>query len=119
MCVNEIFNFLTHIFHIINFNIINKTAPGIPNIPTKIDVIKFNPIWNPHKPPIRFIIYIISPPIIELPINLNILLNGSTKIFPNITKNNIQTIKVIITLKSKLITIPYINYNIYIINNYD
>ena len=62
----------------------------------------FNPIWNPKFAPIKLIIYIHTPPSIELNINFNILLSGIINIFPNINKTIIQVKKVIIILKSKV-----------------
>ena len=88
-------------FYINNTFIITITiAPGIPKMPTKIEVIKFNPIWKLKKEPIKLIINIVNPPRIEFKINLSIVFIGTINILPNINKKKIQAIYVIILLKS-------------------
>lgn len=62
----------------------------MPNIPTIIVVIMFNPIWKLNIPPIKLIINIKIPPIIELNTNFNINFNGTINILPIINKKNIQ-----------------------------
>ena len=76
--------------------IIKHIAPGIPSIPTIIDVKKLSPMWNPHIPPIRLIANIINAPKIELKINLIIHLIGMIKIFPIINKKQIHAKKIIV-----------------------
>lgn len=95
--------------HIIIFNIIRKTAPGTPSIPTKIAVPMFNPIRKPKEAPTILIIYINAPPKIELITNFNIFFNGTIKILP--TKNNIiiQTKKVTIVFVSKFNHLTFIS----------
>ena len=83
-------------------------APGIPKIPTKIEVIKFNPIWKLKNDPIRLIINIVNPPKIEFITNLNIVFIGMINILPNINKKKIQAIYVIIYLKSTFTTCPFL-----------
>ena len=80
------FNF----YYNINLNIIKNILPGIPNIPTNIAVTIFNPMWKLNSPPIRFIIYINTPPIIELNTNFNIVFIGNINSLPNIIKNAIH-----------------------------
>lgn len=87
--------------HIINFNIIRKTAPGKPKIPTKMEVPMFSPIWNPNVAPTRLIIYIKTPPKIELIANLKIFFSGNIKILPIINNMMIQAKKVMIVFVSK------------------
>ena len=82
-------------------NIINKIAPGIPNIPTTNAVPIFKPIWKPKFAPIRFIKNIIIPPTIEFPINFNIPFNGQANILPNIKIDITHTANVIKILLSK------------------
>ena len=77
-------------------------APGTPKTPTNIEVIRFNPIWNPHKEPIILIINIVNPPSTEFIINFNIVFIGTINIFPNINKKNIQAIYAIILLESNI-----------------
>lgn len=81
---------------IIIFNIINKIAPGMPSIPINIEVKIFNPIWKLNIEPIKFIIYIKSPPKIEFNINLHILLIGKINILPI---KNIKNIHANIAIK--------------------
>ena len=70
------------IAYIINVSITKSIAPGIPSIPTTNDVIIFNPMWKPNEAPIKFIMYIIAPPIIVLNTNFKIFLIGNKNIFP-------------------------------------
>ena len=77
-------------------------------MPTKIEVIRFNPIWKLKKEPMKFIINIINPPNIEFIINLNIIFIGTINILPNINKKKIQATYVIILLKSTFITCPFL-----------
>ena len=86
-----------------NNNLINITsiAPGIPSIPTIIEVTIFSPIWNPKYPPIIFIISIIKPPIIEFSMNFKIVFIGTIKTLPTINKKNKHATKAIILLNSK------------------
>ena len=90
-----------------NFIIIITIAPGIPKTPTKIEVIKFNPIWKLKNDPIKLIINIIIPPKTEFIIILNIVFIGIINILPNINKKKIQAKYVIILLKSTFITCPF------------
>lgn len=83
------------------------TAPGIPKIPTNMEVIIFKPIWKLKNPPIKLMIKIITPPIIELNINFKIVFNGTIKIFPIINKKNKHATKAIILFVSKSTTCPY------------
>lgn len=69
---------------------ISSIAPGKPNIPTTIAVTIFRPIWNPHIPPIKFIINISIPPKTEFSISLNKAFSGTAKILPIINNNNIH-----------------------------
>lgn len=69
---------------------ISNIAPGIPKRPTNTAVTTFNPIWNPHAEPIRFIINISSPPNTDFTINLNNAFNGTENIFPTIHKTTIH-----------------------------
>lgn len=79
----------------------SKITPGIPKIPTKMEVPTFNPIWNEKAPPIKLIIKIRIPPKIEFAINLKIAFNGIENIFPTTHRPTIQP-KIIITVeKSK------------------
>lgn len=50
------FNWSLVFLYIISCKIISKIAPGIPNMPTNIEVKKLIPIENPHAPPIKLII---------------------------------------------------------------
>ena len=61
-------------------------------------------MWNPKFAPIILIIYIQTPPRIELNTIFKILFSGHINIFPNINKIIIHVKIVIIELKSKLIT---------------
>ena len=118
--------FLVFIYYItqIKNNFINTItiAPGIPKIPTKIEVIKFNPIWNSKKEPIKLIINIINPPSTEFITNLHIIFIGTINILPNINKKNIHAMYVIILLKSILnhspIFILYLSFNNITINKF-
>ena len=92
--------YLVKASYMISCKIINKIAPGIPNIPTKIEVKKLRPIENPHAPPIKLIIYIKTPPKTEFKINLKILFNGKIKILPNKNRKTIQAKNVITLLPS-------------------
>lgn len=94
--------------HIINFNIIRKTAPGNPKIPTKIEVPIFSPIWNWNATPTKLIIYIKTPPKIELITSFNIFFNGNIKILP--TKNNI----IIQAKKVMIVSVPKFNHPTFI-----
>lgn len=95
------------VFYSINIFIITiTTAPGIPRSPTKIEVIKLRPIWNPQNEPIRLIINITNPPSTEFKTNLSIVFIGTINIFPNMNKKNIQAIYAIILLKSNSTTCP-------------
>lgn len=82
-------------------NIINKPAPGTPNSPTKIEVMRFNPIWKLKLAPITLIRKIKTPPNIEFKTNFNIFFNGIIKIFPKINKKIMHAKKAKILLKSK------------------
>lgn len=81
---------------------INNIAPGIPNIPTNIEVKIFNPIWKLNIEPIKFIAYINIPPKIEFTINLHILFIGKINILPIKNIKNIQANIVIKLFVSKL-----------------
>ena len=81
---------------------IKQIAPGIPRIPTIIDVIKLSPMWKPHIPPIKLIANMSMAPNIELKINLIIHLIGTIKILPIINKKHMH---------AKKITIFSISYN--------
>ena len=59
---------------------------------TNTDVYILSPIWNPHVPPIKFIIHMRAPPIIELKINFKIHLIGTINILPIIKNIHIQEI---------------------------
>lgn len=83
-------------YHKIKVIIIRQIAPGIPSIPTIIDVKKFKPMWKPHIPAIRLIANIINPPKIELKINFIINFKGTIKIFPIINKKQMQAKKIIV-----------------------
>ena len=61
---------------------INIIAPGIPKIPTKIDVMILSPIVNHQIPPIKLIIKINNPPSTVFINNFNIFLIGNKNIFP-------------------------------------
>jgi len=74
------------IYTINNFSITITIAPGIPSIPTKIEVSKFNPIWKLKNEPIRLIININKPPKTEFIINLKIVFIGTINNLPNINK---------------------------------
>ena len=87
--------------------IIITIAPGIPNKPTNMEVIRFNPIWKLKKLPIKLIINIINPPNIEFIISFAIVLIGTINIFPNINKKKIHAIYAIILLKSIFILLPF------------
>lgn len=91
-----------------NFIITITIAPGIPRIPTKIEVTKFNPMWKLKNEPTRLIKNIINPPSTEFIINFHIVFIGIINSFPNINKKKIQAIYVIILLKSNFITYPYL-----------
>lgn len=82
-------------------NTTNKTAPGIPNIPTSNEVPIFSPIWKFKFAPIKFIKNIITPPIIEFPISFIIPFNGHANIFPSIKIAIMHTTNVIKILLSK------------------
>ena len=73
---------------------ISRTAPGTPNIPTKIAVYIFNPTWNAHIPPTRLISHISTPPNIELKTNFKIHLIGTMKIFPIINSRQMHVTKI-------------------------
>lgn len=73
-----------------NFNKINNTAPGMPNIPIIIALIKFNPIWNSKDVPIVLIIKIAKAPKLVLRTNLKIFFIGNKNIFPNMSKKTMQ-----------------------------
>ena len=97
------------------FNTTSNAAPGTPNNPTITAVNKLSPIWNPKFIPTRFIIYINTPPKIELKTNFKILFNGHINILPNINRKIIHAKKVITVLKSIFIIspLPYVYfYNI-------
>ena len=89
------------------FNNIKRIAPGIPSIPTIIDVIIFKPIWKSKDVPIILIIQIASPPRKVFNINLNIFLIGNRRIFPKIKIKIIQVITETIIVIS--ITITWLN----------
>ena len=89
---------------IVNFKIIRSIAPGIPSIPTNIDVKTFKPIWNENIPPTKFITNIIKPPNTEFKINLKILFNGIKNIFPIINKKIMHPKNTIIEFISTIIT---------------
>lgn len=92
------------IFYVIYINSLISTtniAPGIPKIPTVIEVIIFNPIWKFKNPPIKLIIRIIIPPSIEFIINFNIVFSGTINTFPAINKKNRHATKAITLLYSK------------------
>lgn len=72
-----------------NCKIVNKTAPGIPNILTNKMVIKFNPIWKLKDAPTRLMIYIKSAPNKEFAKSLIINFKGTIKILPNTNKIHI------------------------------
>lgn len=95
---------------IIIFNTINNMTPGNPNIPIKIEVIKFNPIWKLNNVPIKFIPYIRIPPKIEFNINLNILFSGNINILPTIKIKKMHANIVIILFVSKSYSPLYIFY---------
>lgn len=110
------FNNIVYLFKIYpnnNFIITITIAPGIPSIPTKMDVIILSPIWKLKNEPIRFIINIVIPPSIEFTTNFNIVFIGTINIFPNINKNIMQAIYVIILLNS----IPFPLFNTCPFNN--
>ena len=69
-----------------NCNIVNKTAPGIPNMLTNKMVKKFNPICKLKGAPIKFMIYIIKAPNKELIKSLIINFKGTIKILHKINK---------------------------------
>ena len=69
-----------------SFRITNSTAPGTPNMPTKIAVAKLSPIWNEKLLPIKFIKYIKIPPNTEFITSFNIFIKGTANILPIITK---------------------------------
>ena len=50
----------------------------------------FNPIWNFHVEPIKFIINISSPPNVEFTTNLSNAFNGTKNILPTIHKTTIH-----------------------------
>lgn len=78
------------IFYNSNFNTTNKIAPGSPNIPTKIAVIIFIPMWNWKLEPTILTSKIKTAPKIEFIINFIILISGTVKNLPNINKNIIH-----------------------------
>lgn len=92
-----------------NFITTITIAPGIPRIPIKIEVIKFNPIWKLKNEPIKFIKNITSPPSTEFNTNLRIVFIGTINTFPNINKKKIQAIYAIILLKSNVYHLSLIN----------
>lgn len=61
---------------------VSNTAPGTPSSPTVSIVITFIPMCNPQVIPAKLINQINIPPKIEFNINLNIIFNGTNKIFP-------------------------------------
>ena len=66
--------------------LLNIYYRGIPNIPIKIAVKIFNPIWNSNVAPIKFITYIKKAPNIEFITIFKIIFNGTIKILPIINK---------------------------------
>lgn len=83
------------------FRRMSRIAPGIPKIPTRIEVPTFNPMWNEKAPPIKFITKMRSPPKTEFTINLKIALRGIENSFPTIHKPMMQPIIIITVEKSK------------------
>jgi hypothetical protein len=69
-------------------------APGTPNIPTTIQVIKLIAICKPNIPPIKLIAKINMPPKIELNTNFKINFIGIINILPNKNKKHIHAKKV-------------------------
>lgn len=70
-------------FHYMNIaSTVSSTAPGTPSKPIVSIVITFIPMCNPQVIPTKLINQINIPPKIEFNINLNIIFNGTNKIFP-------------------------------------
>lgn len=111
-------HFVLLFFYINSFITTITIAPGIPRIPIKIEVIKFNPIWKLKNEPIKFIKNITSPPSTEFNTNLRIVFIGTINTFPNINKKKIQAIYAIILLKSNVYHLSLIN-NMMLVFFYD
>ena len=84
-----------------NLITISITAPGIPSIPTTIEVKIFNPIWKPKLAPTKLIIYIKTPPNIELNTNFKIFFIGNINILPIKNKKHIHATNVNIFVSKK------------------
>ena len=86
-------------------------AHGIPNIPTKIAVPAFKPIWKFQMLPIKLMIKIRNPPKTELIASFPIAFSGIEKILPMIYSAIMQPMIIKILEMSKFYHLPFHTYD--------